>query len=70
MENIEPIKKENYSSVRKEGLDFTEKEIAKMLMESPFYETLKPHERLDLVKFLKEKYPALAKEFDPEHFDA
>lgn len=70
MENIEPIKKENYFSEQKEGLNFTEKEIAKMLMESPFYLTLTPKERLDLIKFLNKKYPELANHFKPDHIDA
>lgn len=58
------------SSPASEGLNSTEKEIAKILMGSKLYDTLSPSERLKLVKLLEEKYPELSKVLDSEHFDA
>ena len=65
MENLEQQRE-----TEKGHLNLTEQGIAKMLMESRVYDTLTPKERLELIKFLEEKYPALAKEFDPDHIDA
>lgn len=49
------------SDRKKEGLDSVEKNIAKILMDSPHYESLATKERLELIKSIKERFPGVSK---------
>ena len=71
MENLEK-NAVNQANEAKNGekLNFTEREIARVLMESPDYKNLSPEQQIALIKRVEADYPELAKYFNSEYADA